>query len=144
MNKIINRSARFEYHIIDEYVAGLILTGPEVKSIRLGKVNISESFVYEKDGELWVKNMLISQYKGSHYTNKDELRERKLLLNKKEILQISKELGVRGISLIPLELFCINNKIKLKIAISKGKKLWDKKESIKKKDLERETGFKLK
>ena len=136
---IKNRQARFEYEILEEYTAGIILKGTEVKSIRSGDASIAESYIYEINGELWIKNMRVARYKNASFTNHDELRERKLLLNKREIDDIITELKVRGITLIPLEAFIINNKVKLKIAIVRGKNNYDKRNTIKERDLERES-----
>jgi SsrA-binding protein len=137
--KISNRKAFFEYFILEEFVAGIVLMGTEVKSIRNGDANIAESYAFINNGEVWVKNMHVSKYKHAHTVEKqDEIRDKKLLLNKKEINKIERLLQDKGITLIPLELFILNNKIKLKIGIAKGKKLYDKRESIKKRDTERE------
>jgi SsrA-binding protein len=137
--KISNRKAFFEYFILDEYVAGVVLVGSEVKSIRQGDANINESYVFINNDEIWIKNMYISKYKQANTIEKnDENRDRKLLLNKKEIQKIQKSLQDNGITIIPLEVFLLNNKVKIKIGIAKGKKLYDKRETIKKRDVDRE------
>lgn len=140
MLKISNRKAYFEYTILEEYCAGIVLTGTEVKSIRNGDANISnDSFVYIKDGELWIKNLKVSKYKQSHTIEEfDENRDKKLLLTKKEISKIQKLLQDKGTTMIPLEIFGKKNLIKIKVGVAKGKKNWDKKESIKKREIERE------
>jgi SsrA-binding protein len=133
---INNRKAKFLYSIIEEFTAGMVLHGSEVKSIRSGNVTLSESFIIIKDGEVWIKNMYVTKYKQSHKLEvHDENRDKKLLLNKKEIDKISKKLLDIGTTVIPLGIFISNNKLKLKIAVAKGKKNWDKKQSIKEKDI---------
>jgi SsrA-binding protein len=134
-----NRKANFEYHIIENWIAGIVLFGPEVKSIRKGDVTISDSFAYLKDGEVWIKNMNIARYKQMHIAEKhDENRDKKLLLNRKEISKIEKFLQDKGTTIIPLEIFVQKNRIKVKIGVAKGKKLWDKRQSIKERDIQRE------
>lgn len=129
--QINNKKAYFEYFILEEYIAGIQLVGSEVKSLRDGQGNISDSFVYITNNEVFVKNIYISKYTESSYMNHDEVRDRKLLLTKKQIRDIQKDLKVNGITIIPLSLFELNGKLKLKIGIAKGKKLFDKKNSIK-------------
>lgn len=134
-----NRKAAYLYHILEEFNAGIALLGSEVKSIRGGNAYLIDSFVYLKSGEVWIKNLKVSRYKQSHALIKhDENRDKKLLLNKKEIQKISKLMDDSGVTCVPLGIFTKNNKIKIKIGVVKGKKLWDKKESIKKKDIQRE------
>lgn len=133
---VLNRKARYEYAVIEEFTAGMVLFGSEVKSIRSGNVTLSESFIFIKDGEVWIKNMHIAKYKQSHKLEvHDESRDKKLLLNKKEIERISKKVIDKGITIIPLGIFISNNKLKIKIAVAKGKKNWDKKEDIKARDI---------
>ena len=135
-----NRKIYYEYTIIEEYDCGIILTGSEVKSIRGGGITIVDAFAYFKSGEIWVKNLKVSPYKQSHKLDKhDENREKKLLLNKKEINKIDRLLADKGTTLIPLGLFVQNNRIKVKIGICKGKKLWNKKADIKSRDIDRDT-----
>ena len=136
---INNRKAYHDYNIIEEYIAGIKLVGSEVKSIFFGNANINDSYVYIKDNEVFVKGMYIAKYKESTYMNHEEVRDRKLLLTKKQIKDILKELKVNGITMVPLEILEINGKFKLKIGLAKGKKSFDKKESKKLKDLERQT-----
>lgn len=139
MSIVKNKKAYFEYHILDEYDAGVVLIGSEVKSIREGNVTFSDSFIYLKDGEVWLKNFKVGRYKQNHPSVKhDENRDKKLLLTKKEIERIGKKLQDKGTTCIPLSVFTKNNKIKIKIGVAKGKKLWDKKETIKKRDIQRE------
>lgn len=136
---VLNRKARYEYAVIEEFTAGMVLFGSEVKSIRSGNVTLSESFIFIKDGEVWIKNMHVAKYKQCHKLEvHDESRDKKLLLNKKEIERISNKVIDKGITIIPLGIFISNNKLKIKIAVAKGKKNWDKRETIKERDLKRE------
>jgi SsrA-binding protein len=136
--KIVNRKALYDYFVIEDFIAGLVLQGSEVKSLRKGDVNFNDGFIFFKDGELFIKNMRIAKYLEATYQNHEELRDKKLLLNKSEINKISKLYEEKGIALIPLELITVNNRFKLKFGVCRGKKNVDKRESIKKKDLERE------
>ena len=142
---IRNRKASFEYSFLDKYVAGLSLTGTEIKSIRLGKANITDGFCVFVNGELIARNLQINEYeKGTHY-NHEPKRDRKLLLKKTELKKLQNALKDQGLTIIPLKLF-ISEKgwAKLEIALAKGKKLYDKREDIKKKDIQRETARKFK
>ncbi|MGA1227675.1 MAG: SsrA-binding protein SmpB [Tamlana sp.] len=136
---IQNKKARFQYEILDKYTAGIVLTGTEIKSIRNSKASIAESFCeFNADGELFVINMTIEEYLYGTYYNHKPKAERKLLLNKKELQKLEKEVNVKGNAIIPLRLF-INDKgyAKLEIALAKGKKLFDKRETIKDRDNKR-------
>ncbi|WP_411030975.1 SsrA-binding protein SmpB [Spongiimicrobium sp. 3-5] len=136
---IKNKKAKFEYEFLETYVAGLVLSGTEIKSIRLGKASITESFCEFNDlGELFVINMQIDEYShGSHYNHKPKA-ERKLLLNKGELKKLGKEVKNTGLTIVPLNLFINDNGFaKVKIALAKGKKLYDKRESIKDRDNKR-------
>lgn len=141
-----NKKASFEYEFIDVYVAGLKLLGSEVKSIREGKVNIKQAHCYFKDGELYVKGMHIAEYKQSgKHQNHDPLRDRKLLLSKKELNKLLGGVTTKGNTIIPIALLLPKSGwLKLEIALAKGKKLHDKRHDIKKKDLERDLQRKLK
>lgn len=136
---IKNRKASFDYQFLDKYVAGIVLTGTEIKSVRQAKVTLGDSFCFFKDGELWIKQMHIAHYEnGSHY-NHEPTRERKLLLNKKELRKIEKKLDEKGLSVVPTRMFISNRGFaKVEIAVAKGKKLYDKRESIKERDTKRE------
>lgn len=136
--KIVNHKAKFEYEILDTYVAGIVLQGSEVKSIRNGRCNISDSFCIVDNNEVILKNCHISKYDSDKFTNHEELRDRKLLLTKKEILKLKEKSQIAGITIIPLKLFLQHNLIKVEIGLCKGKKLYDKRESIKERDIERE------
>lgn len=134
-----NRKAYFEFNIIEDFNAGIILLGSEVKSIRKGDFSITDSFAYIKDGEIWVKNMRVSKYKQSHSMERhDENRDKKILLNRKEINKIEKLLQDKGTTMILLEVFTLNNRIKIKLGVAKGKKLYDKRNSIKERDIQRD------
>ncbi|GAB4126137.1 MAG: SsrA-binding protein [Raineya sp.] len=138
---IKNKQASFEYHFIDTYTAGLVLTGTEIKSIRQGKVQLQNAYCYIEDGEVWVIQMHISPYsEGTHY-NHEPTRKRKLLLKKKEIRKLEKGLEEKGLTLVPVRLF-INDRgfAKMEIALARGKKLYDKREDLKAKDAQRELG----
>ena len=139
MNIATNRKAKFDYQVIEEYSAGIILSGSEVKSVRLGHITLNDAFIYLKDGEVWIKNLRITRYHNSHRLEMhDENREKKLLLTKKQIGQIAKEISTSGISCVPLSVYIQKNRIKVNIAIVKGKKNWDKRQSIKDRDIKRE------
>jgi SsrA-binding protein len=134
---IKNRKAHHEYFIEEEYEAGIVLVGSEVKSIRAGKANIKDAFVRIKDGEAFIHNMHISPYeKGSVY-NVEPLRTRKLLLHKKEIVKLLSFVAQKGFTLIPLTLYLKKGMVKLEIGAARGKKLYDKRQDIAEKDAER-------
>jgi SsrA-binding protein len=139
--KILNRKAHYDFSIIETYIAGIMLTGSEVKSVKSGEANISDSsFVFLKDGEVFIRNFKISKYKENFSGDLfEENRDKKLLLNKKEIYKIEKLLHDTGVTIVPLEVFPKNGLFKIKIAIAKGKNTVDKRETIKKRDLDRES-----
>jgi SsrA-binding protein len=136
---IKNKKASFEFHFLNTYSAGIILSGTEVKSIREGKANLTDSFCVFIDGELYVKNLHISEYKQGSYNNHEPKRMRKLLLEKIELRKILSKLKDKGTTIIPIQLF-FNERgyAKLEIALAKGKKLYDKRESLKEKDVKRQ------
>lgn len=142
---IRNRRASFEYSFLEKLVAGMQLTGTEIKSIREGKANINDAFcVFQKD-ELWVRNMHIAHYFDGTYNNVEEKRDRKLLLNRSELRKLASKLKDQGLTIIPTRLYISDNGYaKLEIVLAKGKKLYDKREDIKKRDTEREMNRKLK
>lgn len=142
---IENRRARFDYQFLEQYTAGIVLQGTEIKSIREGKAGLSDSYCYFKGGELYIKNMHITEYSEASFKNHEPLRERKLLLSKTELRKLEGKLKDQGLTIIPIKLF-ISDKghAKLDIALAKGKKEFDKRQDIKKKDAEREIGRKLK
>ena len=141
---IKNRKASFEFALLDHYIAGLQLKGTEIKSIREGKAAIAEAFCFFEKGELWVKGLHITEYNKATFYNHAPLRDRKLLLHKKELKKISNSFK-EGMSIVPLKLF-VNDKgwAKLEIALAKGKKQFDKRETIKKRELQRTLGRKIK
>ena len=137
--QIKNRKARFEYHFLDTYVAGIELTGTEVKSVRESKVSLQEAYCYFNRDELFVKQMHIAAYTDGTHFNHDPARERRLLLKRKELNKLQDTLKEQGLTVIPSRLF-INDRgwAKLEIAVAKGKKLYDKRDDIKQKDTKRE------
>ena len=136
---IKNKRASFEYEFIDTLTSGIVLTGTEIKSIRLGKASLVDTYCYFNNGELWVKNMYVSLYSYGSYNNHTERRERKLLLNKKELRNWENEIKSPGITIVPIRLF-INDKglAKLVIALARGKREFDKRQTLKEKEDRRE------
>ncbi|MBO7607376.1 MAG: SsrA-binding protein SmpB [Paludibacteraceae bacterium] len=136
---IKNKRATFDYELIDKYQAGIVLVGTEIKSIRLGKASLVDTFCYFNDGELWVKGMNISEYFYGTYNNHLPRRDRKLLLNKRELAKLRRQTKETGFTIVPTKLF-LNEKglAKLEIAVAKGKKEYDKRESLKEKDDKRQ------
>ena len=136
--EIHNRIAKHNYFILDTYECGIVLKGTEVKSIRQGKCNLKDSYASVRNGEIYLLNMFISHYKEGNIFNSDETRTRKLLLHKNEIRKIDNEIKLNGLTLIPLKIYFSKDKVKVQIGICRGKKNYDKRETIKKRDLERE------
>jgi SsrA-binding protein len=139
MSEIKNRSAYHDYFIVDKYDAGMVLVGTEIKSIRDGKVSFTDSFCIFHQGELWVKNMHIAEYRFGTTNNHIAVHDRKLLLNKRELRKLEGKLKDKGYTIVPLRIF-FNEKglAKLEIGLGKGKKLYDKRETIKERDTDRE------
>ena len=136
--EIKNRKARFEYEILDRYTAGIVLAGTEIKAIRLGKASIAESFCEFQNNELWVINMTVQEYSHATYLNHQPKQERKLLLNRKELKKLEKDVTNSGNTIVPLRLFVNENGLaKMDIALAKGKKLYDKRETMKDRDNKR-------
>ena len=133
-----NRQARFNYEILEKVEAGIALMGTEVKSIREGKVNIKEAYADIRDGEAWLIGAHINPYSHGNITNHNPLRERKLLLNAREIHRLQGKIMEKGLTLVPLRLYLKGRLIKLELGVGRGKKLVDKREDMKKKDQERE------
>lgn len=135
---IKNKKASFEFLFLEEFVAGIVLLGSEVKSIRNGAVSFTDAYCYIKNNEIFVKNIHISEYKNSSYNKHEPKRDRKLLLTKREIKKLKEKTQEKGLTIVPTKIF-INDKglVKIGLALAKGKKLYDKRESIKKKDDER-------
>lgn len=136
---IRNKKASHDYEFIEKYVAGIILTGTEIKSLRAGKATLTDSFCFFRDGELFIKGMHIAEYWWGNLNNHDPLRERKLLLTRRELIKIGRKVKETGLTIIVIKVF-INARglAKAEIAVSRGKKEYDKRETLKKKDTERE------
>ncbi len=132
-----NRKARHDYFIEETYEAGIVLTGTEVKSIRLGKINLKDSYADIRQGEVFVRNMHISPYEKGNIFNTDPVRERKLLLNRREINKLIGYIQQKGYSLIPLQIYLTRGMVKLQLAVAKGKKLYDKRDDAAQKDAQR-------
>ena len=134
----LNRKANFNYFFEDIYEAGIVLKSSEIKSVRNGKVNIADSYAVEKNGEVFLVNSHISSYKEASYTNHNPTGERKLLLNKKEINKVIGKMQREGFTLIPTKMYFKKGKAKIEIAVAKGKKQYDKRQSIKRRDWDRD------
>ena len=135
--EILNRKAKHDYFVEEVYEAGIELTGTEIKSIREGSANIKDSYGIVKNHEVFLLNMFVSHYKEGNIFNHSETRTRKLLLHKKEIKKIEEKIELQGLTLIPLKLYFKNNKLKVELGICRGKKNYDKRESIKERDIKR-------
>lgn len=144
MIEINNRKAKFDYQIFDTLEAGIVLTGTEIKAIRQGNCNLKESYIIIKQNEAYILNMHISHYEEGNIFNHDETRTRKLLLHKKEILKLNDKIRISGYTVVPLRLYFKKNKAKLEIALAKGKKTYDKRETIKQRDISRDIKKQLK
>lgn len=142
--EIINRKAKFDYFTYETYEAGIVLTGTEIKSVRNGKANIKDSYAIIRDDEAYLLNAHISLYKEGNSFNHEEQRTRKLLLHKKEILKIKNKLDIEGYTLIPLKMYFKGEKLKVLLGVCKGKKNYDKKQSLKERDIMREANRNLK
>ncbi len=137
--EIKNRRASFDYEFLDSYVAGIVLTGTEIKSIRAGKASLVDAFCYFNNGELYVKNMHVADYHWGSWGKHDPRRDRKLLLKKKELAKLRRAVKEKGLTVVAVKLFIADNGYaKLLIALARGKKEYDKRQSIKEKDLRRE------
>lgn len=139
-----NRAAFHEYHILDKYEAGAVLKGTEVKSILDGRVQLKESYVTVKDGEIWLFNAHVSHYTHGNRQNHEPLRTRKLLLHKREIERLEKEIMQKGMTLVVTRIYLKNGRIKFEVGVAKGKKLYDKREDLKSRTIEKETRAQLK
>lgn len=135
--EILNRKANYLYYIEDTYEAGIVLKGTEIKSIRKGEANLKDSYVVIKNKEAYVLNLFISKYEEGNIFNHDETRTRKLLLNKLEILKLKAKTDIEGYTIVPLKMYIKKDNAKLLIGVGKGKKIYDKRESIKQKDIEK-------
>ena len=135
--EILNRKAHHDYFIKETFEVGIELKGTEIKSIRKGNTNINDSYARVKNGEVFLTNMYIGKYEEGNIFNNNERKERKLLLNKKEIIKIENEVNLKRLTLIPLKIYFNHGKVKIELALCQGKKLYDKRESIKERDLKR-------
>ena len=143
-NITVNRKARHEYTIVQTWEAGIVLVGTEVKSLRQGKANLVDSYAKIKEGEVWLINLHISEYTQGNINNHDPKRDRKLLLKKSEIGKLIGKTKEKGLTLVPLRLYFKNGKVKVEIALAKGKKVYDKRKDIAKRDFQREQERKIK
>ncbi len=139
-----NRQAYHEYFILDKFEAGAVLVGTEVKSIMAGRIQLKESYVSIKDGEVWLMGAHISQYSHGNINNHDPIRSRKLLLHRKEIEKLEKETTQKGMTLVITRIYWKNGRIKFEVGVAKGKKLYDKRETEMRKTIEKETRAQLK
>ena len=137
--EILNRKANHDYFVDSTVETGIVLTGTEIKSIRDGKCNIKDCYGIVKNGEVYLLNMYVEQYKEGNIFNHEETRSRKLLLHKKEIKKLEEAVTLNGMTLVPLKLYFKNNKLKVLLGVCRGKKEYDKRESIKERDIKRET-----
>lgn len=141
---LANRQAFHEFHILDRYEAGAVLVGTEVKSIMSGRIQLKDSYVSVKDGEVWLLNAHISPYSHGNKQNHEPLRSRKLLLHRKEIEKLERETTIKGMTLVVTSIYWKNGRIKFEIGVAKGKKLYDKREAEMRKTVDRETRQQLK
>ncbi len=144
MIEIQNRKAKFDYEIIETIEAGLVLTGTEIKSLRAGKANLKDSYAIIRNLEVFLLNMHISEYDHGNIFNHNETRTRKLLLHKKEIIKLNDKVRLDGNTLIPLKVYIKGNYAKVLLGVGKGKKLYDKRETMKERDMKREMSKALK
>jgi len=144
MSIATNRKARHEYHILEKYEAGAALKGSAVKSVREGNVSIKESYVRFFDSELYIIGMHIAEYENRGYEDVQSVRDRKLLLHRKELTKLKSKVDEKGVTMIPLNLYLKKNLIKIEFGIAKGKKLWDKRKDKQDKDIKRSINRKMK
>ena len=134
---VTNRKARHNYHILDSIEAGIVLTGSEIKSIRNGRVSLGDAYVRPENGELWLRNAHIARYQESSYLGHDPMRPRKLLLHRREIAELARAVAEKGLTIVPLRLYIRRGLAKLDVALAQGKKLYDKREAIQKRETDR-------
>lgn len=139
-----NRKAEFEYFLLERFEAGISLQGSEIKSVRAGQVSLQEAYVQVSENEAWLKDAHIATYNPASYTNHDPKRQRQLLLNKREINELWTSVKQKGVSVVPVRMYLKNGRAKLEIALAKGKKLYDKRNELEKKDIERDISRTLK
>ncbi|HEY0798544.1 MAG TPA: SsrA-binding protein SmpB [Candidatus Baltobacteraceae bacterium] len=136
--RVDNRRARFEYEFLEQIEAGVVLTGTEIKSIRTGQINLTTAYARIRDGELWLIGMHVPPYKEGSFSNHEPLRPRKLLLHRKELERLSERVAEKGLTLVPIRLYFKRGRVKIEIALARGKKLWDKRKDLKDRDVRRE------
>jgi SsrA-binding protein len=134
-----NRKALHDYHVLDSWEAGLVLLGTEVKAIREGRVNLRDSFARVEKGEVWLLNVHVSPYSHTGYARHDERRQRKLLLHEHEIRKLAGRVAEKGLTLVPLRMYFKNGRVKVQLALAKGKQAHDKRETIRRREIDRET-----
>jgi SsrA-binding protein len=134
----VNRKARHDYHILENFEAGIVLKGSEIKSIRAGKVNLSDAYARPENGELWLYNSHIASYDAASYNTHEPIRPRKLLLHRKEIDGLTSKVVQKGLTLVPLKLYIKHGVAKVELGVARGKKVYDKRETIARRDAERE------
>jgi SsrA-binding protein len=135
---IDNRRARYEYHVLESVEAGLVLTGTEVKAVRAGGASLTEAYARVRDGEAWLIGMHIPPYRQGSFSNAEPTRTRKLLLHKDEIVRLQSRVGEKGLTIVPLRLYFKRGIVKIQLGLVRGKKLWDKRAAVAKRDVERE------
>ena len=133
-----NRRARFEYHILESLEAGVVLTGPEIKSVRQGGVSLNEAYARLREGELWLVNMHVPPYKEGSFSNHEPRRPRKLLLHRDQIARLGSRAAEKGLTIVPLRLYFTRGRVKLEIGLAKGKKIWDKRRTTAERDAKRD------
>lgn len=136
--EIFNRQAKYNYFVEETYECGIVLNGCEVKSIRDGKCNLKDSYGLIRNGEVFLLNMYISSYKEGNIFNESETRSRKLLLHRNEIRKIDSDINLKGMTLVPLKLYFVKDKVKIQLGVCRGKKNYDKRQTIKERDLQRQ------
>ena len=144
VQEILNRKVKFDYFIEDQYEAGIVLTGTEIKSIRNGSCNIKDCYGIVKNGEVYLLNMFVGQYKEGNIFNHSETRSRKLLLHKKEIKKIEQYIKIDGLTIVPIKLYFKGNKLKVLLGVCRGKKNYDKRNTIKERDINKDIRRNLK
>jgi len=142
----VNKKAKFDYEILDTHEAGLVLTGPEVKSVKAGQVQLKGAFLHIKNGELWLKNAFIAKYKpaATYQEDYDAQRDRKVLVHKRELKRLIGKKQAEGLTIVPLSIYTKGNLIKLQFAVARGKKKYEKRETIKKRDVDRQLRARMK
>jgi SsrA-binding protein len=141
--RIDNRRARFEYEFLEHLEAGIVLTGTEIKSVRTGQISINEAYARVRDGEVWLYGMHIPPYKEGSFSNVEPTRPRKLLLHRREIGRLAKASGEKGYTLVPTRLYFTRGRVKIDLALARGKKIWDKRRATKEREAAREIAREL-